>query len=97
YALHSFPTRRSSDLKDQLGLLSCVLADKEVGRIDSVVSQGVDEILLKRVYDRQRVEICHRDILRRIGVKSPDGLFDGFLKTANRSEEHTSELQSREN
>src|SRR5207249_9950650 len=74
--LHSFPTRRSSDLLDAVVLVEAAL---EPGRI--------------RLERLDRVVDGHVDVLRRAGE---DVLPEEALVGVNaRSEEHTSELQSR--
>src|SRR5438309_11740931 len=64
-ALHSFPTRRSSDLK------ITVEAQGEILQIKEVVNKMVDQL---NAFAGERVELVHHLV--------------------DRSEEHTSELQS---
>src|SRR5690606_41944936 len=81
--LHSFPTRRSSDL------------NLELIDIDSKYYEGISIKLFKEIkslrpdlYDKLRVH------------KTPSGGYHILYRIADgepRSEEHTSELQSREN
>src|SRR5690606_41619776 len=82
-ALHSFPTRRSSDLAPAVG--------------------AVHELQLPA---REPAEVAgtarHREAHRAAGALFPDQADRGTLRhdrrsLGDRSEEHTSELQSREN
>src|SRR5690606_41631977 len=93
--LHSFPTRRSSDLRH--------MVDK------SWQMAGGPGNWLYEFYDWLRRRLNHRITARlvNIGLSEPGivveaGSGTGFASTlmrdyTNRSEEHTSELQSREN
>src|SRR5690606_41339769 len=80
--LHSFPTRRSSDL----GLL--------VVRASSADQQNVADFLDKAQRNLQRQVILETKILE---VSLTNEFQAGIRWTDLRSEEHTSELQSREN
>src|SRR5690606_40183866 len=90
--LHSFPTRRSSDLKTTIGRLLDGLFLPTEGRL---LIDGVDI----RQYHMAEVRAAVA-----VAGQSSD-LFSGTVKEnlllgradATRSEEHTSELQSREN
>src|SRR5207302_11436027 len=89
--LHSFPTRRSSDLELRLPL-PAVVAPRRCLR--DVVGGGGD-----RAEVRQRV---HVDVLAVLGHTTGVGGVERLDRRAavrgdQRSEEHTSELQSREN
>src|SRR5690606_39428207 len=91
-ALHSFPTRRSSDLDRQLETMGHVYLD------------GLSAALLPHVIDNDGDRI--RTTLRQ-ALEFHEGVVDQrltFIDARNRSvievlrsEEHTSELQSREN
>src|SRR5207302_8600503 len=85
--LHSFPTRRSSDLVSWASVPYCTI--------------GVDELLhLAGPMDEHEAVLGgHRD---RIAIHEQDsasmtGVNEGSFNRQSRSEEHTSELQSREN
>src|SRR5207302_8923718 len=87
--LHSFPTRRSSDLLDEHGSPGCALGDLFTDRhaVDGLPEGDMasDPLHLVALHAS---EVVPAD--RRIG--------EGRLPMeASRSEEHTSELQSREN
>src|SRR5690606_41234530 len=87
--VRSFPTRRSSDLgRDRQG----AVADDVVGRTrrpDPCPPGGARRDVLQGTYG-QRGGRNARDTQRY-------GALQGVLRPAVRSEEHTSELQSREN
>src|SRR5690606_40368674 len=85
--LHSFPTRRSSDL----------------GPLDGVLQRhhgGVDLSAAERVQDGRDGRVGDVLGLGGLGEGQQRGLGEGAPRTqvgVARSEEHTSELQSREN
>src|SRR5690606_41645753 len=81
--LHSFPTRRSSDL-----LLQAVQRDAIVHRVEA--SRQVAHLL------RPSASPDHPGVLPNLRLEPPHHALDELGK-AERSEEHTSELQSREN
>src|SRR5205823_14257531 len=89
--LHSFPTRRSSDLIRQGGLEAFGLD------IDIPLKYGVDQcvgdtICAGGIMYAQRTIPALLDFCKDIReVAKPNAL---FLNYSNRSEEHTSELQS---
>src|SRR5690606_41594974 len=92
-ALHSFPTRRSSDLRfasavcelPGLAAISASTVSEPVGRpcgADTTIDRADSAFLSRRTR----------------GPTDPSRMpQSSFLPTALRSEEHTSELQSREN
>src|SRR5207249_10486574 len=87
--LHSFPTRRSSDLP---ALPVEGVAVAVVGWVakDAYVIVFCEPAVLKVVWDVAPYEIAADSIPRRtLGPHHPG------MQTQNRSEEHTSELQSR--
>src|SRR5690606_41346654 len=92
--LHSFPTRRSSDLEAAGGAKRAL----QVGAVGGIEQF---EIAADRVGDVTGVggaRIGGVDISERaIGLSRPDWPGQGSGERAQRSEEHTSELQSREN
>src|SRR5690606_40036091 len=77
--LHSFPTRRSSDLS---GIVYSKQAWKDIGRSPQMNAGG----------DMTLVQLLHKLPGDTIMAHPPDSEVSWF-----RSEEHTSELQSREN
>src|SRR5690606_42019628 len=81
--LHSFPTRRSSDLNRLLRIVS--------GQLGTAATQGLrqDSILIAK--NLGPAELLEYDRRRLKGVVLEEGSLTA------RSEEHTSELQSREN
>src|SRR5690606_41795883 len=95
-ALQPFPTRRSSDLRQ---------ATSRLKQIDRIKSSTVEVKPSSRVHPYIRFE--QNKVLHRLAVtvenlsKGYDGhqVINDFSMTveAGRSEEHTSELQSREN
>src|SRR5690606_42089447 len=94
--LHSFPTRRSSDLQGKPGLLVKIgggineLTESMAGLVSQVklaaseVSRGADEISQGNANLSQRTE-------------EQASSLEETASSMERSEEHTSELQSREN
>src|SRR5690606_41282229 len=85
----SFPTRRSSDL--------------ELFPLSTVITPNLDEIselIQRRVDDVEKMEKAGEQLLQSTGVQAvlvKGGHLDAeILTTLLRSEEHTSELQSRE-
>src|SRR5690606_39886687 len=85
--LHSFPTRRSSDL----------LIRRKVGEQNalygSVTNSDIADELAKKGFEIEKRKIQMDDHIKHIGdYEIPLRLFKDV-----RSEEHTSELQSREN
>src|SRR5439155_26179593 len=82
-SLHSFPTRRSSDLTDPAG----ADADEEAVGVDGdeVGHLGVDASVALVDDPRPRVVVAARGFILEPGLDGP----------VARSEEHTSELQSR--
>src|SRR5690606_40413587 len=83
--LHSFPTRRSSDLPDRDALQrrgrACAARRAEGCARD----------------DRRSAGSLHDSSERRAAATSAEAAHDIESERADRSEEHTSELQSREN
>src|SRR5690606_41309536 len=92
--LHSFPTRRSSDLRKRFhgGLRQFVIL--------SLLEIGLDGIPVCRLGHKAKSTIHFQDFKTRCSVPVR---FDQFFQELvdllffERSEEHTSELQSREN
>src|SRR5690606_41357037 len=80
--LHSFPTRRSSDLGGGLALLIAVLV-------------GGTVLMRRRVSEAEQRQRAVEARARTILNTTADGIL--ALDSSGRSEEHTSELQSREN
>src|SRR5207302_4880591 len=94
-ALHSFPTRRSSDLPQfPIGILDAAFVLLEL---------GVRARLARRLREEQRtakalaaVAVGVRELIGGVHAQ-PFGTDGDPIGVALRSEEHTSELQSREN
>src|SRR5690606_39619263 len=87
--LHSFPTRRSSDLVPVCSQVAAMVSVNDVAdRPARALADG--EVLKLGRHELRWVDAPH----------VPHGWENGFmmeLSTRTRSEEHTSELQSREN
>src|SRR5690606_39307086 len=83
-ALPSFPTRRSSDLRADAPWSSVIIASPRPDRARDL--DGVDA--------QERVARCHEHRFRSPLARHGDAL---RYRGLGRSEEHTSELQSREN
>src|SRR5690606_41669689 len=92
-ARRSFPTRRSSDLRRELGSFCRVLAD-DLDTLARLHHKGVFIEELNRAGELvpKTAVVCDLSDWRRAVEEIP---FPAVLKP--RSEEHTSELQSREN
>src|SRR5690606_40404988 len=86
-ALHSFPTRRSSDLSCIDGVRDLTPLDDR--RYDAVLETKVAYMTFKF---KVTVELTEVTVPERIAAK-----IEGAPMGLVRSEEHTSELQSREN
>src|SRR5207248_5926133 len=89
--LHSFPTRRSSDLAEQSGAVPGF--DLDADRIE-LAAAGIpidldNPLLVGHVHDVLAARSVHRDALAPGDVSA-----DGVARYGLRSEEHTSELQS---
>src|SRR5690606_41325005 len=89
--LHSFPTRRSSDLSDPNGG-------------DATTKVSVCSSLFKLREEAARKTLAEYSALCGVPVEEIEGLAREFtshgkkaVANSHRSEEHTSELQSREN
>src|SRR5699024_11997718 len=83
--LHSFPTRRSSDLPDSCG-------SQSVRRGDAVRKGGtmrLEEIQIEIIRSRRKTMALEITPQCAVRVRAPLGMPE------ERSEEHTSELQSR--
>src|SRR5690606_41232682 len=91
-ALHSFPTRRSSDLL-KTSLLSFTLALFHLTGFGQVIKGTVRDNETQKPLRYATVSVIGQNL--RIITRS-DGAFTLDVSGA-RSEEHTSELQSREN
>src|SRR5690606_41886689 len=90
--LHSFPTRRSSDLaRPEMR--------RELRRAGSrFVSSSISVRRVSRLPCRRRATVEHaRNRLGRLGRSLDIAELARSFRAAPRSEEHTSELQSREN
>src|SRR5690606_40040015 len=93
-APHSFPTRRSSDLRSSpvpepiVVFLAGPLKGGPAGGIRTCPFSGI-----RRRIGRRLGEGGGRKVMVRLGVAA----LASFWLAASRSEEHTSELQSREN
>src|SRR5690606_40632607 len=88
-ALHSFPTRRSSDLA-----AGCSLHAK----VDASLSYGTTRIVVGQITSQAIGVIAATIIARaRVAVEKAVLPFRVLVVAGDRSEEHTSELQSREN
>src|SRR5699024_11432064 len=84
--LRSFPTRRSSDLKEQVREI-----ETQVMNIVSTLQKNIDaEDERDRHEKYAKLEALFND-----GKRAYDTLRDTSLEFTHRSEEHTSELQSR--
>src|SRR5690606_40177667 len=94
--LNSFPTRRSSDLlkKDTVAENDFYFLNTNDGYDASRI---LNDALLKEMEDKVEgklvISIPHQDVLIFADIKNDTG----YDVLAQRSEEHTSELQSREN
>src|SRR5690606_41960041 len=95
HALHSFPTRRSSDLLLDTGkglesLPQIIVSDDTAARIRS----GNPAIVRGRDAPVEADEACAFSHGKLLAIGSIEA---GMFRPKRRSEEHTSELQSREN
>src|SRR5690606_41666891 len=95
-ALHPFPTRRSSDLlAPAAGALLAAVAD------DGVPQAIGFRLVLRLHLERERLAVAERWASVEADARDPQhGELDRqhiALPAGRRSEEHTSELQSREN
>src|SRR5690606_41445934 len=94
--LHSFPTRRSSDLEIQS--LQATLSKVSISTIENekaVLDASIEDILEASAHWRSQYET----VIQEYKLQQELAKNKGALKenTTARSEEHTSELQSREN
>src|SRR5690606_41203368 len=92
-ALHSFPTRRSSDLAGVLALTKCLAL--ELAPYVQVNALLPGFTLTQDVIER--FGLHDLEARRRLVESIPLGRLADVEDIAKRSEEHTSELQSREN
>src|SRR5207253_7709128 len=94
-SLDSFPTRRSSDLKGYSGLMQ---TPGMSGYIDLDVRWGV-RILKEKLelanYDLKTAIALYKGGNNRLARKQAEEFMRRWRKVSRRSEEHTSELQSR--
>src|SRR5690606_41760918 len=91
-ALHSFPTRRSSDLPSVAGHVPHHLSEHESAQIARTSGRH----LVGQYWGRYTAFLSASNRQERIALRDPSGALPlYFFET--RSEEHTSELQSREN
>src|SRR5690606_40308437 len=92
--LHSFPTRRSSDLRYEgrtAGIVPVAFETVEFQFHDDDAERSIRAVNATRNVEARAIAgIAQREIL---GVP----VFQCVVKIGARSEEHTSELQSREN
>src|SRR5699024_12550731 len=93
YILHSFPTRRSYDLNGSTLVEALALTNKNSGNsVSASVSKLISPLkttfkLSSNYAHNNRDMLLNNDLLKNIT--------DTWNNTLNRSEEHTSELQSR--
>src|SRR5690606_41311314 len=92
-SLHSVPTRRSSDLA-QLGLRA---RSVERRRIEPHALDRVAQDRLGQDLGRGVVPVHQRSVVELEELAASVALLAVLLQEVPRSEEHTSELQSREN
>src|SRR5690606_42016577 len=86
-ALHTFPTRRSSDLSPHQTRIA-----------ETHICLRRMDIDVHHCWIEREEQNCHRMAVTRqhIGIGAPDRAGDQLVANGARSEEHTSELQSRE-
>src|SRR5690606_40291416 len=94
--LHSFPTRRSSDLlqNSDVPIMFLTAKNSSEDRIAGL-KKGADDYLVKP-FNLEEL-ILRVGILVRRGMKGEELKELNSYQIGDRSEEHTSELQSREN
>src|SRR5690606_41782780 len=94
--VHPFPTRRSSDLVGHMNIGAGRIAVPDLGRIDNAVADGSlkDNPAVTGLIARLKHS---GGALHLMGLLSDGGVHSHQDHMAARSEEHTSELQSREN
>src|SRR5205823_12438318 len=90
-ALHSFPTRRSSDLLPVDSLPRFQPGWYAEKRREP---SGLRRVAPPRLVGRRDIEHVRRSIRRTFAVSGQGGHDSTFAVTCERSEEHTSELQS---
>src|SRR5690606_41341152 len=92
-ALHAFPTRRSSDLQRlRFARQRLAWTQKQLAQASGLSQSAIGNYESgQRFTSRALLRLAHA-----LGV-SPEWLEFGHAPAAYRSEEHTSELQSREN
>src|SRR5690606_41946750 len=92
--LHSFPTRRSSDL-----LRGAFVRDRAGGWRQLVVATAPIDITERdlRGQDADLTDLLTAELVRPFDFAAPPLMRFLLLRVGDRSEEHTSELQSREN
>src|SRR5690606_41868199 len=92
-ALLSFPTRRSSDLEQEQLFVTQESLRNTGGH---PFYEALNRVLKKNKFDRFVEDLCQPFYARKMGRPGvPPGVY--FRCLLVRSEEHTSELQSREN
>src|SRR5204863_9893425 len=90
--LHSFPTRRSSDLETGVHSKNITQAENKIKELTSLLSNEPELAQSLRTY-----LISLFSSYDALTLYTDAGILPGhgFFSEANRSEEHTSELQSR--
>src|SRR5690606_41501070 len=92
--LHSFPTRRSSDLEDSFkGMV--LLLEQKARIFKDDLGKEIEEVEIPE--DMKADAAKWRATLIEQIAEANDELLEKYLAGEERSEEHTSELQSREN
>src|SRR5207253_8929651 len=89
--LHSFPTRRSSDL---VGRVNRHFA-KHLHHVEDLIEDNPLANGETRTWEKVRDGVDRKFTMTRTANADGSVTFDFELDLANRSEEHTSELQSR--
>src|SRR5690606_40539162 len=94
--LRAFPTRRSSDL----GIIDVDVHEALAGELLEVLPIAADAVPVPRVDKQPAVRADRLRQLQRLADRADERVLEGSqrrLRPDERSEEHTSELQSREN
>src|SRR5690606_40076796 len=93
--LHSFPTRRSSDLK--ISLLAHREGRRQQGEVVEIIKRARLEFAGTLQHSGSYAFVVCDDSKMHTDVFVPGKNLNGARNGDKRSEEHTSELQSREN